>query len=119
MQQGPFKSFLSMLSTQGRKSGCSLLNFVFPSPNILVVATAARSEPPGRHGSAESLHRGVEEVLHAVRHPAQALLPAGDHADGETRQQQEDEHGGQHRTQGERRGGRKDRRQSRPTLPGK
>lgn len=64
---------------------------------------AAGAEPPGRHSIAKSLHCGVEEVLHAVRHLAQTLLSAGDHTDGQTGQQQEDKHGGQHRTQGERR----------------
>lgn len=68
------------------------------------VAMPARAEPPRRHGSAEGLHRGVEEVLHPVRHPAQTLLSAGDYADGQTRQQQEDEHGGQHCPQGETKG---------------
>lgn len=66
----------------------------------------AGAEPPGRHGAAESLHRGVEEVLHSVRHPAQTFLSAGDHANGQTRQQQENKHGGQHRPQGEEGGGR-------------
>ena len=63
---------------------------------------SAGVESPGRHSAAEGVHRRVEEVLHAVRHPAQALLPAGDHPDGQAGQQQEDQRGGQHRTQGER-----------------
>lgn len=62
----------------------------------------ASAEPPGRHRTAKSLHCGVEEVLHPVRHPAQTLLPAGNYPDGQTGQQQENKHGGQHRTQGER-----------------
>lgn len=62
---------------------------------------AARAEPPRRHGAAEGVHRGVEEVLYSVRHPAQTVLSARDHADGEAGQQQENKHGGQHRTQGE------------------
>lgn len=64
---------------------------------------AAGAEPPGRHGTAKGLHCRVEEVLHPVRHSAQTFLSARDHADGQTGQQQENKHGGQHRTQGERR----------------
>ena len=56
---------------------------------------------PGRHCVAEGLHRGVEEVLHTVRHLAEAFLSAGDHSDGQARQQQEVQRGGQHRPQGE------------------
>ena len=66
-----------------------------------VLSPTASAESPGRHGPAQGLHRGVEEVLHPVRHPAQALLPAGDHSDGEAGEQQEVQRGGQHRQEGE------------------
>lgn len=68
------------------------------------VAMAAGAEPSGRHSAAKGLHCRVAEVLHPVRHPAQTLLSVGDHAHGQTRQQQENKHGGQHRAQGERGG---------------
>ena len=43
----------------------------------------------------------MEEILHAVRHLAQAFLPTGDHSDGQAGEQQEVQRGGQHRPQGE------------------
>lgn len=53
------------------------------------VSVSARVESSGRHSVAQSIYRGVEEVLHTVRHPAQTFLPARDHPDGQTRKQQE------------------------------
>lgn len=67
------------------------------------LVTAACAEPPGRHSAAKGLHRGVEKVFHPVRHPAKAFLSARNHTDGQTGEQQEDKHGGQHCSQGERR----------------
>lgn len=80
--------------------------FSFPRSQVLIsfslsLPLSASVESPGRHGVAQSLHRWVEKVLHSVRHLAQAFLPAGNHSDGQTGQQQEVQCGGQHRPQGE------------------
>lgn len=79
-------------------SPCSLCVSVLISVHHSV---SARVESPGWHGIAQSVHRGVEKVLHTVWHPPQTFLSAGDHTDGQTGKQQEVQCGGQHCSQGE------------------
>lgn len=94
------------VSRTGAKLECviSLPEMKWIRPNHLCLSRWRFSEgaqSPRWYCTSQGLHCGVEEVLHTVWYTTQAILPAWDHTDGQTREQQEVQRGGQHSSEGE------------------
>lgn len=85
---------------QHKQSPYFLHKLIYKFPPLLAPPVES-AESPGWYSSTQSLHRGVAQVLHPVRHFAQALLSVRDHSDGQAGQQQEVQRGGQHCSKGE------------------